>query len=52
MKNIQIGNNVQLVANSIILRGSNIRNNVVIVVGSIVKETVPANNLYIQKKSK
>ena len=49
---IVIGNNVWIAANSIILRGSNIGDNAVIAAGSIVKGTVPANTLYLQKKSK
>ena len=49
---IVIGNNVWIAANSIILRGSNIGDNAVIAAGSIVKGTVSANTLYLQKKSK
>ena len=47
---IQIGNNVWIGANSIILRGSKIRDNVVIAAGSIVKGEVPTGVVFVQKR--
>ena len=46
---ISIGNNVWIGANSIILRGSSIGDGVVIGAGSVVKGSVPAETIYIQK---
>lgn len=47
---ITIGDNVWIGCNSVILRGSVIGNNAVIAAGSIVKGTVPADSVYIQKR--
>lgn len=47
---IEIGNNVWIGANTIILRGTKIGDNVVIAAGSIVKDEVPAGTLFIQKR--
>ena len=46
---ISIGNNVWIGANSVILRGSSIGDGVVIGAGSVVKGSVPAKTIYIQK---
>ena len=46
---ISIGNNVWIGANSVILRGSSIGDGVVIGAGSVVKGSVPAETIYIQK---
>lgn len=48
-ENITIGNNVWIGANSVILRGSSIGDGVVIGAGSVVKGSVPAKTIYIQK---
>lgn len=47
---VEIGNNVWIGANSIILRGSKIRDNVVIAAGSIVKGEVPTGVVFVQKR--
>ncbi len=47
---IQIGNNVWIGANTVILRGSTIGDNAVIGTGSIVKGDVPANTVFVQKR--
>lgn len=47
---IHIGNNVWIGANSIILRGTFIGDNVVIAAGSLVKGTIPAGSLVYNKK--
>ena len=47
---IIIGNNVWIGANAIILRGSNIGDNTVIAAGSVVKDIVPSNSVFLQKK--
>lgn len=47
---IQIGNNVWIGANSVILRGANIGNNSVIAAGSVVKGSVEAGSLFYQKR--
>lgn len=46
---ISIGNNVWIGANSVILRGSSIGDGVVIGAGSVVKGSIPAKTIYIQK---
>lgn len=48
---IKIGNNVWIGANSIILRGSEIGDNVVIAAGSIVKNKISAGTVFIQKRN-
>jgi acetyltransferase-like isoleucine patch superfamily enzyme len=47
---IEIGNNVWIGANTIILRGTKIGDNTVIAAGSIVKGIVPAGVVFIQKR--
>lgn len=47
---IIIGDNVWIGANTVILRGSKIGNNVVIAAGSIVKGDIPDNTIFIQKR--
>lgn len=47
---VEIGNNVWIGANSVILKGSKIGDNCVIAAGSIVKGEVSAQTLYIQKQ--
>ena len=47
---IKIGNNVWIGSNSIILPGAIINDNVVIAAGSVVKNEVPENSLFVQKK--
>lgn len=49
-KEIKIGDNVWIGANSIILKGAIIGNNVVIGAGSIVNKKVEDNTVYYQKK--
>lgn len=49
-KPIKIGNGVWVGANSIILRGTSIGDNVVIAAGSIVKGKIPSNSLLVQKR--
>ena len=49
---IEIGNNVWIGANSIILRDSKIGDNAVIAAGSIVKGEVPADSVFIQKRQR
>lgn len=49
-KSVQIGNNVWIGANSVILKGSRIEDNVVIAAGSIVTGVIPENSIYIQKR--
>ena len=48
---IEIGNNVWIGANCVILRGSKIGDNCVIAAGTIVKGEYAANNLILQKRS-
>lgn len=48
---IEIGNNVWIGANTVILRGTKIGNNAVIAAGSIVKGNVPDESVYVQKRS-
>ena len=48
-KEILIGNNVVVGANSVILKGSVIGDNAMIGAGSIVSENVPANSIYYNK---
>ncbi len=47
---VEIGNNVWIGANTVILRGTKIGDNCVIAAGSIVKGTVSDNSIYIQKR--
>lgn len=47
---IEIGNNVWIGANSVILRGTIIGDNCVIAAGSVIKGTIPANSMVYQKK--
>lgn len=47
---IEIGNNVWIGANAIILRGTKIGDNAVIAAGSIVKGEVPAGAVFVQKR--
>lgn len=49
---IEIGNNVWIGANSVILRGTKIGNNCVIGAGSIVKGVYKDNSIIIQKKQR
>ena len=48
---VQIGKNVWIGANAVILPGSDIGDNAVIAAGSIVKGKVPGATLFVQKKS-
>lgn len=48
---IQIGNNVWIGANSIILKGTRIGDNSVIAAGSIVKGVIEENTVFLQKKT-
>ena len=47
---VEIGNNVWIGANAVILRGTKIGNNAVIAAGAVVKGIVPANSVFIQKR--
>lgn len=47
---IEIGNNVWIGANTVILRGTKVGNNVVIAAGSIVKGEIPPGTVFIQKR--
>lgn len=47
---IQIGNNVWIGANSVILRGTKLGDNSVVAAGSVVKENVEAGCLFYQKR--
>ena len=47
---IEIGNNVWIGANTIILRGTKIGDNAVIAAGSIVKGEVPTGAVIVQKR--
>lgn len=47
---VEIGNNVWIGANTIILSGSVIEDNAVIAAGSIVKGKVPAGAVFVQKR--
>lgn len=47
---VEIGNNVWIGANVVILRGTKIGDNCVIAAGSVVKGTIPANSIYVQKR--
>lgn len=49
-RNVEIGNNVWIGANTIILRGTKIGDNAVIAAGSIVKGDVPEGTVFIQKR--
>lgn len=47
---VKIGKNCWIGANTIILRGSTIGDNVVVGAGSIVKGNIPANSILVQKR--
>ena len=47
---IEIGNNVWIGANTIILRGTKIGNDAVIAAGSIVKGEIPEGAVFVQKR--
>lgn len=47
---IEIGNNVWIGANSIILKGVTIGNNVVIAAGSVITKNIPENTMIYQEK--
>lgn len=47
---VQIGSNVWIGANCVILRGTSIGDNSVVAAGSVVKGSFPANSLIIQKR--
>lgn len=47
---IEIGNNVWIGCNCVILRGTQIGDNCVIAAGSIVKGNVPANTIFVQER--
>lgn len=49
-ESIEIGSNVWIGANTIILKGTKIGDNVVIAAGSVVKGEVPAGAVFIQKR--
>ena len=49
-ESIEIGSNVWIGANSVILKGSRIGDNVVVAAGSIVKGEVPSGTVLIQKR--
>ena len=49
-KNIKIGNNVWIGANSIILKGVTIGDNVVIAAGTIVKNNISNNSIVYQER--
>lgn len=49
---VQIGNNVWIGSDCIILKGTVIEDNCVIAAGSIVSGTINKNSLYIQKRNK
>ena len=49
---IEIGSDTWIGANTIILRGSKIGNNCVIGAGCVIKEAIPDNTVYIQKRQK
>lgn len=48
---VEIGNNVWIGANCVILRGTKIGDNCVIAAGSIVKGEIPSDTLVVQKRS-
>ena len=50
VEDINIGENVWIGANTIILKGVNIGKNAVIAAGSIVKNDIPENTLFFNKK--
>ena len=49
-KEITIGNNVWIGANTIILKGVKIGDNVVIAAGSIINKNLDSNSMFYQKK--
>ncbi len=49
-KDIKIGNNVWIGANCVILKGISIGDNVTIAAGSIVRNSIPSNSLFYQKR--
>lgn len=48
---VQIGNNVWIGSNTVILRGTKIGDNCVIAAGSIVKGVIPDDSIYVQKRT-
>jgi acetyltransferase-like isoleucine patch superfamily enzyme len=50
MAPIQIGNNVWIGANCVILKGVNIGDSAVIAAGSVVTKDVPADTVYYEKR--
>jgi acetyltransferase-like isoleucine patch superfamily enzyme len=52
VQNITIGSNVWIGSGTIILKGTNIKNNVVIGAGSIISGIIPENTIVIQKRKK
>lgn len=48
---VEIGNNVWIGANSVILRGTKIGDNSVIAAGSIIKGDIPSDSVVYQKKA-
>ncbi len=50
-KKIQIGNNVWIGANTVILKGVTIGDNVTIAAGSVVIKDIPSNVLFYQKRN-
>lgn len=51
MKEVNIGENVWIGANVVILRGTNIGNNSVIAAGSIINGNIPANKIVYQERT-
>lgn len=49
---VEIGNDVWIGANTVILRGTKIGNNVVIAAGSVVKGVVEDDTVFVQKREK
>lgn len=47
---VSIGNNVWIGTNTVVLRGANIGDNVVIGAGCVVKGDIPSNSTFVQKK--
>ena len=47
---VEIGNNVWIGANCVILRGTKIGDNCVVAAGSVIKGEFPANTLIYQKR--
>lgn len=47
---IQIGNNVWIGANSVILKGAKIGDGVIIAAGSVINKNIPPNSIIVQKR--